>query len=50
MQNIYNILFFRFLGDNIGDECDFTAVKGEGLKSHVEAVHRDGVQHRLYLY
>ena len=32
------------------DECDFTAVKVEELKCHVEAVHRDGVQHLLYLH
>ena len=25
------------------DECDYAAVKREELKSHVEAVHRDGV-------
>ena len=36
MQNIYNNLFFRFLGDNIGDECDFTAVRRAELTSHVE--------------
>ena len=24
------------------DECDFAAVKREELKSHVEAIHRDG--------
>ena len=32
------------------NECDYAAVKREELKSHVEAVHRDGVQHLLYLH
>ena len=32
------------------DKCDFTAVKVEELKSHVEAVYRHGVQHLLYFH